>query len=86
MVERIKKFLNKLRLNLNKKTIIYALKDRFVSMVGYRIKDNVIMLRKPILKSFYQNRNVWGRLKYTNCVKIKYNKNKVDKTQQLCYL
>lgn len=63
-----------LKLELNKKTIIYKTKERKISMLGYRFYSKIIMIRKSILKRFYRRKDkifYKGWLKWTNCYKLK---------------
>lgn len=54
LLDYIQNKLKDLKLSTNKKTIIYSTKDRKVSMLGYRLINRRIMLRKAILKNLYR--------------------------------
>ena len=66
--------LGDLKLITNKKTIIYSLKERKISMLGYRFQGGIIELRKSILKNLYKHKDKQrykGWLMWTNCNKLK---------------
>lgn len=66
--------LKSINLKTNKKTIIYKIKMRKISMLGYRFNGKIIMLRKSILKRLYKSKHktrFWGWLKWTTCYKLK---------------
>lgn len=44
LVNKIKSYLATIKLRLNKKTIIYKMRDRFISMVGFRFKNKVVVI------------------------------------------
>lgn len=66
--------LEDLKLTTNKKTIIYSVRKRKISMLGYRFKGGIIELRKAILKNLYKHKDkkkYKGWLMWTNCNKLK---------------
>lgn len=70
----IKNKLKDLNIKTNHKTIIYSLKSRKISMLGYRFIGKIIMLRKTILKNLYKIKDKTkykGWLMWTNCNKLK---------------
>ena len=74
LLDYIKDKLKDLKLSTNKKTIIYSIKDRKISMLGYRFIYNLIMLRKAILIHLYRikDKSIYRSwLMWTNCNKLK---------------
>lgn len=70
----IKSKLKDLNIETNHKTIIYSIKKRKISMLGYRFIGKIIMLRKTILKNLYRIKDKTkykGWLMWTNCNKLK---------------
>ena len=70
----IKSKLKGLNIETNHKTIIYSIKKRKISMLGYRFIGKIIMLRKTILKNLYRIKDKTkykGWLMWTNCNKLK---------------
>lgn len=66
--------LKDLKLFTNKKTIIYSVRKRKISMLGYRFYGGIIELRKAILKNLYKYKDKTrykGWLMWTNCNKLK---------------
>lgn len=66
--------ISKLNLKLNKKTIIYRVNERYISMLGFRFKKKLTILRKKILNHIYNTKNLIcykGWVFSTNCYKIK---------------
>lgn len=81
LINEISIYLSSLNLKLNKKTIIYGINQRFISMLGFRFKKKLTILRKKILNHIYTTKNLIcykGWVFSSNCYKIKlrlyYNK------------
>jgi len=89
LILKIKEELQKYKLKLNKKTIIYSLDERYISILGFRLKKDIIMLRKKILFHLYRTKNekslnsLVSWLNYTTCYKLKrrYTKCQQQKPQ-----
>lgn len=74
LLDYIKNKLKDLNIETNHKTIIYSIKKRKISMLGYRFIGKIIMLRKTILKNLYKIKDKTkykGWLMWTNCNKLK---------------
>ena len=74
LLNEINNKLKDLKLHTNKKTIIYSVKKRKISMLGYCFLGKIIMLRKAILKNLYNHKHkerYRGWLMWTNCNKLK---------------